>query len=125
MIEAGLIGISLVSLFTWFGLAFFRGGYWRADQRLGKAIEMGRWPSVAVVIPARNEAETIKLTVNSLLSQNYKGQIQIIVVDDNSDDGTAIAAGSHKNLHIIKGKPLEDGWSWYQKPSGKTDIWSR
>lgn len=72
---------------------------------------MDRWPAVVAVIPARNEAETIAITVNSLLEQRYQGQLQIIVVDDNSDDGTGVAAGEHPDLKIIQGKPLETGWT--------------
>jgi hopene-associated glycosyltransferase HpnB len=45
------------------------------------------------------------------LSQNYAGVIKVIVVDDNSDDGTAKAAGKSPNLRIIHGKPLEQGWT--------------
>ncbi len=106
-----LLGLSALSLFIWFYLAFFRGGFWRANQRLLETIKLDRWPSVVAIIPARNEAETIGVTVNSLLEQNYKGSLQIIVIDDNSDDGTADAAGNHPNLKVIKGKPLEQGWT--------------
>ena len=51
-----------------------------------------RWPSVAVVIPARNEAECIAASVQSLLQQTYAGNFRIIVVDDDSSDGTAAIA---------------------------------
>lgn len=109
--EQILLALGLLSLCIWFGLAFLRGGYWRANQRLGDAIEMDRWPSVVVIIPARNEAPTIGKTVESLTTQNYKGKIRILVIDDNSDDGTAKAAGSQDGLVVIKGRPLEPGWT--------------
>ena len=111
LIHMFLVIVSVVALLVWMGLIFFRGGFWRADQRLSGDIEQLEWPSVAVVIPARNEAETIGRTVKSLLSQDYGGELKIIVVDDNSDDGTALAAGSHDSLRVIDGKPLKPGWT--------------
>ena len=109
---AGLCGLSLA---IWLGLTFARGGFWKSDQRLEPAGERADWPEVVAVIPARNEAPTIGRTVASLLGQDYTGQLQVIVVDDNSDDGTAEAArdavGQSERLHIVQGKPLEAGWS--------------
>lgn len=111
MIHTALVSISLISVLIWIGLFFFRGSFWRADQRLSKAGELENWPSIVAVIPARNEVETIGRTVSSLLAQNYAGEIKVIVVDDNSDDGTADAAGENPDLRIIEGKPLHAGWT--------------
>lgn len=47
-----------------------------------------RPPLVSVIVPALNEAETISFTIQSLLEQSYKN-LEIIVVDDGSDDDTA------------------------------------
>ena len=74
------------SLATWLVLEFFRGGFWRADQRLCESGRQLYQPSVVAIIPARNEAPTIGLTVASLMQQNYAGRIHVIVVDDGSDD---------------------------------------
>jgi len=99
----------------WLGLTFARGGFWKSNERLGPAGERTDWPEVVAVIPARNEASTIGRTVASLLGQNYEGPLQVIVVDDNSDDSTAAAArhtaGQTERLHIVQGKPLKPGWS--------------
>jgi len=96
-------------------LAFFRGRFWKSDQRLATAGERVNWPEVAAVIPARNEVLTIGRTVASLLGQDYPGRFQVIVVDDNSEDGTVEAARDavrqQERLHVIQGKPLEAGWS--------------
>ena len=89
MIEAALIFLGGLSLAIWLFLAFFRGGFWRADQRLTGDAEPGHWPEVVAVIPARNEAPTIGITVASLLEQNYPGKLSVVVVDDNSDDGNS------------------------------------
>jgi len=105
-----LSGVAAISLVIWIGLVVFRGGFWRADQWLGEAGDLVDWPAVVAVIPARNEAETIGRTVDSLLAQDYAGDFKIIVVDDNSEDGTSAAAGQSERLTVITGSPLEPGW---------------
>ena len=104
-----------LSLAIWIYLLFFRQGFWRADQRLGEAGGRDRWPAVCAVIPARNEAETIAETVVSLLGQDYPGALSVVVVDDNSDDGTAAkaarAAAGDPRFTLVTGKPLETGWT--------------
>jgi peptidoglycan/xylan/chitin deacetylase (PgdA/CDA1 family) len=49
---------------------------------------------VSVIIPAYNEEAMIGCTLESLSKQDYEGSIEIIVVDNNSTDGTAAAAGA-------------------------------
>jgi hopene-associated glycosyltransferase HpnB len=70
------------------------------------------------VIPARNEAEVLPVTLRSLLTQNYPGPFTILLVDDHSTDGTAqvareIAAvsGQSEQLQIISAEPLPSGWT--------------
>jgi hopene-associated glycosyltransferase HpnB len=64
-----------------------------------------------VLIPARNEAESIRNTLSCLAAQG-RGH-RIILIDDQSDDGTAELAHSLNltNLQIIQGHALPDGWS--------------
>ncbi len=111
---------ALAALGAWVVLLGWRGGFWRADQRLDNAPTVdGLWPGVVAVIPARNEAPTIGRTVTSLLGQDYPGSVSVIVVDDDSDDGTGDAAlaaaraiaGGGDRLAMVAGRPLEPGWS--------------
>lgn len=62
------------------------------DQPPGPGPADGHWPSVGVVIPARNEAESIAGTLAALHDQDYPGHMRIVVVDERSSDGTADAA---------------------------------
>jgi len=106
-----LFGAALLSLSLWVGMVMVHRRFWRADQRLEEAGELETWPRVAAVIPARDEAATIGRTVTSLLAQDYPGELLVIVVDDNSDDGTAEAAGSNPRLRVVAGQPLAEGWT--------------
>jgi len=106
-----LFGAALLALALWAGMVMVHRRFWRADQRLEEARELASWPKVTAVIPARNEAATIGRTVTSLLAQDYPGELSVIVVDDNSTDGTAEAAGSDPKLRVIAGEPLADGWT--------------
>ena len=44
------------------------------------------------MIPARDEAECVGETIASLLRQDYPGTFTVILVDDQSHDGTAQVA---------------------------------
>jgi len=104
--------LAIAALIVWIGLAFFRGGFWRADQRLSRADDHGGpWPRVVAVIPARNEIASIARTVASLKAQDYPGDLKIIVVDDNSVDGTGAAAQAAGADLVLAGRPLPEAWS--------------
>jgi glycosyltransferase involved in cell wall biosynthesis len=51
-----------------------------------------RSPPVSIVIPARNAAATIDAQLSALAEQHYPGSIEVIVVDNGSDDDTAARA---------------------------------
>jgi len=95
------------------------GGFWRADQVLPTPpAPLTDWPGVAVLIPARNEANALPQTLPSLLQQQYEGIWEIWLIDDQSEDGTgAVAAaiaqelGASERLHILRGAALPAGWS--------------
>jgi len=75
-------------------------------------------PSVAVLVPARNEERCIEACVRSLCRQNYQ-RLEVIVLNDSSTDGTGrilkSLSGEFSNLRVINGSPLPEGWvgkSW-------------
>ncbi|WP_042381466.1 glycosyltransferase [Streptacidiphilus melanogenes] len=80
--------IACLSLLAWLWLTFCQGGFWRTDVRLPPRDADGARPSVAVVVPARDEAEVLPLSLPSLLAQRYAGEARVILVDDGSTDGT-------------------------------------
>lgn len=70
-------------------------------------------PLVSVVIPARDEAAAIGETVRRFLEQTY-ADLEVIVVDDRSSDGTAEVARSagrdDPRLAVLPGEALPMGW---------------
>jgi hopene-associated glycosyltransferase HpnB len=110
---------AFLALVIWSYLAIGRGLFWRCAERDdGNPPAPAAWPRLAVVIPARDEAEGIGRCLNSLLSQDYPGRWSIIVVDDNSRDGTADVArqvagacDGEDRLTVIAGASLPPGWT--------------
>ncbi|MFJ9348074.1 glycosyltransferase [Streptomyces sp. NPDC101237] len=77
-----------VSLAAWLWLLLCQGFFWRTDVRLPPQGDPGRWPDVCVVVPARDEAAVLPLSLPSLLAQDYPGRAEVFLVDDGSTDGT-------------------------------------
>ncbi|HWD67906.1 MAG TPA: glycosyltransferase [Caulobacteraceae bacterium] len=103
-------------LAIWIYMMLARGGFWLADQRddRGQPPDPAAWPAVVAVVPARDEADVIARSIGSLLAQDYPGEFRVILVDDNSSDGTARIAeglGNQGSLTILGGAPLAPGWT--------------
>jgi len=114
MIAAAL---GVLTLGIWAYLILGRGGFWRADQTDAEVPAAPRaWPAVTAVVPARNEADVIARSIGSLLAQEYPGAFEIILVDDDSTDGTATTATAVKTtgpyrLTVLRGQSLPAGWT--------------
>ena len=116
--EIGL-SVSVLCLAVWLGLLGWRGQFWQTDQLLDvQAAETTVWPSVCAVIPARNEATMLPVTLRSLLIQDYPGTFTVILVDDQSTDGTSSVAQSVAQeldkswpIKLLAGEPLPPGWT--------------
>ncbi|MGE4480992.1 glycosyltransferase [Acidocella sp.] len=102
--------ILLLTFAIWLYLAFFHGRFWDSAPELPPATPRDA-PDVDIVIPARDEVETIAPVIASLVAQDYPGTFRVILVDDNSTDGTAEAAGAHERLSILTGQAKPPGWS--------------
>jgi hopene-associated glycosyltransferase HpnB len=135
------LGLAGLSLMIWLVLLGGWGRFWRADQWIDADDEqrgnrnnvearqtrdqgatpkaaIGQYPTVWAVVPARNEAEVLPRSLASLLAQNYPGNFAVVLVDDQSTDGSGdiarqVAQGIHRTeqLQVISGKPLAAGWT--------------
>jgi hopene-associated glycosyltransferase HpnB len=113
-----LYGIAAIPLLIWVYLIIGRGQFWRVSNEgvpSGAPAASGR---VAAIIPARNEAATIGITITSLSQQAFGGSVHLVVVDDGSTDGTAEAAlaaaraaGALERFTLIRGAALPHGWT--------------
>src|SRR5258708_38714105 len=85
--------LAALPLVIWLYLLTGRVGLWLSSQRDdGTLAPVQAWPKLAVVIPARDEAEGIGACIGSLLAQDYAGEWSTVLVDDGSSDGTAAIA---------------------------------
>jgi hopene-associated glycosyltransferase HpnB len=113
--------LAILSLLVWVVLTFFRGAFWQVlafDDDIAKQESLTRWPRVVAIVPARNEAEFIAMTVESLVKQDYAGELRVVVVDDHSEDGTgdlareaAARVGASDRVLVRQGATLQGGWT--------------
>ena len=69
---------------------------------------------LAVLLPVRNEAHRVEPCLRSLLAQTGVPELQILVLDDESTDGTRDVVrrvvGDDPRVRLLSGAPLPDGW---------------
>ncbi|PPD15565.1 MAG: glycosyl transferase family 2 [Methylobacterium sp.] len=117
-----MLALALASALVWGVLLFARGGFWtcRDHDRAwsGTLTEGQAWPSVTVIVPARDEAECIGRSIGALLDQDYPGRFRVVLVDDDSCDGTgaiaeALAEARHvpERLTVLRNRQLPAGWT--------------
>ena len=89
---------------------------WLAERRyrrlpaLPAETATGPLPPLSIVIPARNEAHNLPPLLGSLDALCYDGQVEIIVVDDGSDDGSATVA-ERCGARVLRLAGPPPGWS--------------
>ncbi|MET9394172.1 glycosyltransferase [Streptomyces sp. NPDC006624] len=107
------------SLLAWLWLLLCQGFFWRTDVRLPPHPEPDAWPSVCVVVPARDEAAVLPAALPSLLLQDYPGRAEVFLVDDGSGDGTGELARElarrHGGLPLTVSSPGEPPAGWTGK----------
>jgi hopene-associated glycosyltransferase HpnB len=112
-----MIGLlALIPVAIWLYLFVGRGMFWMMSERddADDPPPPTVWPSVTAVVPARNEADVVARSIGSLLVQDYPGDFRIVLVDDQSGDGTADAAralDTTGKLTVLSGKPRPSGWT--------------
>jgi len=110
--------LAIICVLVWLYLIVGRGGFWLCRIRdMDSAPERQKWPSVVAVVPARNEADHIAVCVGSLLRQQYAGSFSVVVVDDDSSDGTAAmarrpaASVPNRPLIVVNSESHPPGWT--------------
>jgi chlorobactene glucosyltransferase len=82
-------------------------------KRLSSGASGGVYPSVSILVPARNEARSIEACVRSLCTQAYP-QFEVIVLNDHSTDATGEILSRLESefamLRVIEGQALPQGW---------------
>jgi hopene-associated glycosyltransferase HpnB len=107
-----LTAAALLALAAWSGLLLTPGQPWRNRHLLaalgGEQHDLG---DITVLIPARDEAEVLPRTLAALRRQGTN--LHVVLVDDQSGDGTAEAARAAMpvGLEVLRGQPLPAGWS--------------
>jgi hopene-associated glycosyltransferase HpnB len=115
-----VIPLGVIVFAVWLVLVLARGNFWQCRDRddVSALPSPVKWPQVVAVIPARDEADVIAASIGSLLAQDYPGDFRIVLVDDQSSDGTGqaakacAAASAHpERLSVIDGAALPRGWA--------------
>jgi hopene-associated glycosyltransferase HpnB len=114
--------IALIALAAWLYLLVFNAGFWRLTEHDrafapdGATVPDGA--HVIAIVPARDEAEVIGASIASLLRQDFPGRLDIVLVDDDSADGTAeaaracaVAEQAADRLTVIASGGPADGWT--------------
>ncbi len=115
------VAACLLAVVAWVYLLTGHGGYWRTDQRLPplgrEAGDPAAWPGVTAIVPARNEAAALPGTLPTLVGQDYPGDFRVVLIDDDSSDGTSEVAASvgrqarPGRLRVLPGSPTPPGWA--------------
>jgi glycosyltransferase involved in cell wall biosynthesis len=120
--SAELVAAAVASapVITWLGVLLHPARAWDLrpiDDEAAPSPDPARWPPVAAIVPARNEAAVLPHTLPALLAQDYPGPWRVVLVDDRSADGTAELArrlaadvGCARRLEVVRGGPVPAGW---------------
>jgi glycosyltransferase involved in cell wall biosynthesis len=112
--EALLIFLVAFSTLLWLGFALLPWRPW-SNREVLDAMEGAGGDSaldeITVLMPARNEAEVIQHTLQSVIEQGTG--LKIVLIDDNSEDATVEKTRQMRlsDLRVIQSPPLPAGWS--------------
>jgi len=112
--EAFSMFVVALSALSWAGFALLPWRPWSNREIVDAMDEDGDdeiLSDITVLIPARNEAEVIQQTLQSVIQQG-RG-LTVVLIDDGSEDATVEKAcqSNNANLRTIQSAPLPAGWS--------------
>lgn len=112
----GLDVLAVVTALVWLVLVTAHGRFWTTGVRLPARPAPPRWPDVAVLVPARDEAALLPTTLPTLLAQRYPGRLCVVVIDDGSTDGTGdiarqLSRGSPLPVQVVAAAARPPGWA--------------
>ncbi|MDE2579589.1 MAG: glycosyltransferase [Hyphomicrobiales bacterium] len=114
--------MAIVALAIWLTMIFARGFFWRMRERDDDLAPLSPAAAASItataIVPARDEAETIARCVTSLLQQQCGARFDVVLVDDQSSDGTgalarqaAEAIGQAARLTVLRAGDPPPGWT--------------
>ncbi|WP_348760309.1 glycosyltransferase [uncultured Salinisphaera sp.] len=114
MFDSILFWLALASLVVWLGVLVQPWLPWLMRERFAAdpgRVDTADLSDITVIVPARDEAESIAATLGALKAQGEG--LSVILVDDNSTDGTADIARATglAGLTVMNGAPLAEGWT--------------
>lgn len=80
-----MVWVLSILVILYMGLQLYYRYHWR---RLSIPANLSAYPNVTLLIPARNEVTHLPALLNDLAQQQYAGEVEVIVLDDHSTDGT-------------------------------------
>lgn len=115
-----MTALALAAALLWLVALLLPWRAWSTRERLdpvpAEADERGAGEAVTALIPARDEAASIRRTLESVLAQ--PDVAEAVVVDDGSSDATGAIASSVRGVRVVLGAARPPGWSgklWAQQ----------
>jgi hopene-associated glycosyltransferase HpnB len=113
-----LAALTVLALLGWLYLLIGRRGFWRWAPVIEEQPDPppAAWPDVVAVVPARDEEVHVGRALRSLLAQDYRGRLRVVLVDDHSTDRTREIAEqlrreAPERLEVVSAPPLPPGWT--------------
>lgn len=106
-----ILSMAVAGALCWWSILLAPWRAWSVREQLEPSTDAEvkqLFNDVTVLIPARNEAQFIDHTLSKLQAQGEG--LRIIVIDDQSEDQTAVLA-NRKGVEIISGTTPPPGWS--------------
>jgi 4,4'-diaponeurosporenoate glycosyltransferase len=94
----------ILSLFWFLGFLFL----FRIPRCGNISVQNKSYPSVSIIIPARNEEKTLPILLDSLRHQSFSAKEIIVIVGPSEDNTWEVA--ERQSVTVIREMPLPSGW---------------